>query len=162
MLSMGERLLFASARPLTGEPTKKLPFVYRGLDGELRPVAGIRAHEDKGKMGSSLRARSLQIIMGLAYSSVLVVALVKLASSRSILIALALFVASYATGSIVPDFVVPRSSWVRVCGIGVLVLIGGAYATLMGGSQALGWAVAVMAYCAGNRFKAGALGSGAR
>jgi hypothetical protein len=108
-------------------------------------------------MGPSLRVRFLQAAMGLGYSSVLVVALARSPSLQSMLIALVLLVASYATGIVVPDVSVPRESWVRVCGVGVLVLIGGAVAVLVGGPDALGWAVAVMALCAGSRLKAAGL-----
>jgi len=109
-------------------------------------------------MGSSLRVRSLQAAMGLGYSVVLIVALARSASLQSMLIAVVLLVASYATGIVIPDVSVPRDSWVRVCGVGILVLIGGAVAVLLGGHDALGWAVAVMALCAGNRLKASGLG----
>lgn len=115
-------------------------------------------HRNLGAMGTSLRVRFVQLALGFAYSFVLVLGLARAASLRSKLIAFALLFASYATGIVVPDATVPRGSWVRVCGIGILVLTGGAVAVLAGGSDALVWAVPVMAFCAGNRFKAGGLG----
>ena len=110
-------------------------------------------------MGCSLRVRSIQAAMGLAYSFVLLFALLKSTSLPSTLIAFALLMASYATGVVVPDVTVPRESWLRVCGIGILVLTGGVVAVLAGGPDALGWTVAVMAVCAGNRLRAGGLGT---
>ena len=107
---------------------------------------------------ASFRLRFLHLALGLAYSSVLMLALVRSRSVGSTLMAFALIVASYAKGIVVPDVAVTGASWTRVCGVGFLVLLAGVVAVVFGGSDALGWAVAVMAICAGNRFKAGGLG----
>jgi hypothetical protein len=40
-------------------------------------------------------------------------------------------------------------------------MLAGVVADIAGGSHALGWASVVMAYCAGNRFRASGIGRGA-
>jgi hypothetical protein len=113
-------------------------------------------------MRPAFRVRLIQASMGLGYCVVLVGAIAKAPEAGSVAIAAALLALSYVTGEVVPDAYVSPDHLLRVCGVGLAVLPVGVFAVLSGGRDTLGWATAVMAFCAGNRFKAAGLGPSGR
>jgi hypothetical protein len=77
----------------------------------------------------------------------------------AVAVSLGMMLGAYLTARTIPDIHVRPDEIVRVCGVGLVVLLAGAIVDITGGSHALEWASVVMAYCAGNRFRAAGIGS---
>ncbi|MBB4099413.1 hypothetical protein [Sphingomonas kyeonggiensis] len=105
-------------------------------------------------MSRSINLRTVQAFMALAYGLLAAIAVAREPSLVSAFLAVGMAVGAYLTGRAVPDVHIPATMILRVCGIGAVVLVVGLATDLFGSSHALGWAMAVMGYCAGNRLKA--------
>ena len=100
--------------------------------------------------------RLAQLCLGLAYATIALVALLRLGRSIDVVFSLAAATGAFLTSRQVPDLYLPwREMW-RVGTVGVILLAIGICAVVVGSEGGLGWAAVVLAYCAGNRFKASA------
>jgi hypothetical protein len=110
-------------------------------------------------MPGMIRVRATQAVMGIVYALLAAIAVARSETPLAVLFAAAIMIGSYLTGRTIPDFYVPQNAIFRVCGVGLMVMTAGFAVDLVGGSKAIGWALVVMAYCAGNRLKAAGLGA---
>lgn len=105
-----------------------------------------------------ISVRLVQKALGVAYAVLALVAVARAPSLTAAVIAVGLLAFAYLTGPVLPDARIPSDQLLRVCGLGLVVLAAGVIVDVAGEPR-LRWAAAVMAYCAGNRLKAGGIGS---
>lgn len=100
--------------------------------------------------------RAVQSALACAYAATACVAVLRSWDLWTTAAAGAMAVFAFVTGRAVPDFTLhARHAW-RAVGIGGVVLVLGVASVASGSERWLSWASIVMAYCAGNRFKAAA------
>ena len=108
-------------------------------------------------MPSHISVRAVQLGLGFAYAALAAWALVRKDSPYALLLSLAVLVVAWLSSQTIEEFdVMPERLW-WVAGAGLIVLAAGAAALLAGSPRALDWVSVVMAYCSGNRLKAGGL-----
>ena len=105
--------------------------------------------------------RALQAMMGFAYLALAAAAILRSFTPLALVLAVAMMIGAYFTGRTVPDFQIRSDQLLRVCGVGLFMIVAGTAADVAGGPHALGWASVVMAYCAGNRLRAAGIGPAA-
>ncbi|MBX9730656.1 MAG: hypothetical protein K2X59_04950 [Sphingomonas sp.] len=109
-------------------------------------------------MTELISVRSLQKWLGCLYLLVGFVAVLRLENFVVAAVAVAIVIGSYFTARTIPDLQIRQDQILKVCRVGAVVLSIGAIVDLVGGPHALEWAAVVMAYCAGNRLRAAAIG----
>jgi hypothetical protein len=112
-------------------------------------------------MPDRISARAIEAGLGVVYLLLAAIALARAPTPLAVMLALGMMLGAYLTARTIPDIHVGRGEILRVCGVGLVVMLAGVVADIAGGSHALGWASVVMAYCAGNRFRASGIGRGA-
>ncbi|KQO12084.1 hypothetical protein ASF09_19285 [Sphingomonas sp. Leaf242] len=109
-------------------------------------------------MPSTVSVRLLQALLGTAYLFLAAVALAKATSLVTLLVAAGAMLVSYLTARRIPDAFVSPNAVFGICAIGLAIICIGMVADAVGGTQAQEWVAIVMAYCAGNRFRAAGIG----
>ncbi|HEX4737201.1 MAG TPA: hypothetical protein VH331_06545 [Allosphingosinicella sp.] len=105
-------------------------------------------------MPDPVPVRPVQLGLALAYAGLATLAVIRLGNVIIIGVAGALALIGFVSSHGLPDIFVPREKLWRLIGIGGVIVVIGAVADAFGSSDSLGWAATVLAYCAGNRFRA--------
>lgn len=106
-----------------------------------------------------MRLRSLHMLLGNACAALAGVAMVRLGDGWVAIMGVGLAMVAYHTSRVVPDARLALGAAGKAASIGVVIILAGLIADLQGGDVALTWPGIVLAYCAGNRWKAAGLGS---
>jgi hypothetical protein len=116
----------------------------------------------EGFMTDAVSARAVQTLLGAVYALLALIALARSGTIVMAALAIAMLLGAYITSRTIPDFQVRRDQILQVCGLGLVVIMGGTIVDMTGSPHALEWASVVMPYCAGNRLRAAGIGPAIR
>jgi len=102
--------------------------------------------------------RAIQTVMGAAYVLLAAIALGRVATPSTAIIAAGMMLVGYLTGRTIPDVLIRREAIFQVCAVGLIIGLVGAAMDLWAGAKDLGWVSIAMAYCAGSRLRAAGFG----